>query len=56
MEASDVLLAKAREYEILAASCVERAPLDPESGRAAVEFVVVALVLREVAEALDEAA
>ncbi len=56
MDASERLLAKAREYELLAASYSERASFDPENGRAAVGFSLAALVLRELAEALDEAA
>jgi hypothetical protein len=56
MEASDRLLEKAHEYEVLAASYAERASFDPENKRAALGFTVAALVLREVAEALDEAA
>lgn len=56
MEASELLLKKAREYEILAASYSERASLDRENGRAAVGFTLAALVLRELAEVLDEAA
>jgi len=56
MEAAERLLAKAHEYEVLAASYEERSSFDPENGRVAVSFTVVALVLREVAEALDEAA
>jgi hypothetical protein len=56
MEASELLLKKAREYEILAASYAERASFDREEGRAAVGFTLAALVLRELAEVLDEAA
>jgi hypothetical protein len=56
MEATERLLEKAHEYEVLAASYSERASFDPETNRTALGFTVVALVLREVAEALDEAA
>ena len=56
MEATDLLLKKAREYELLAASYSERAAFDPENGRAAVGFTLAALVLRELAEIFDEAA
>jgi hypothetical protein len=49
---------KAREYEVLAASHTERAPLGAtgEHQAAATAFTVIAIVLREVAIALDEAA
>jgi len=58
VEASDRLNAKARDYEVLAASHVERAPLGrtDEHEAAATAFAVVAIALREVAAALDEAA
>jgi hypothetical protein len=56
VETSERLLEKAHEYEVLAASFAERAEFDPENKRTAVGFTVVAIVLREVAEALDEAA
>jgi hypothetical protein len=56
MEAAERLLAKAHEYEVLAASYEERSSFDAENGRAALGFTVVALVLREVADALEEAA
>jgi hypothetical protein len=56
MDASELLLKKASEYELLAASYSERASFDPENGRAAVGFTLAALVLRELAEVLDEAA
>ncbi len=51
MEASD-RLRKAGEYELLAASYSERAPFDPENGRAAVGFTLAALVLRELPRTL----
>ena len=58
MSASDALNAKAQDYEVLAASEVERAPLgDSEEHLAAANaFAAVAIALREVALALDEAA
>jgi hypothetical protein len=58
VEAADRLNEKAREYEVLAASHAERAPLGAagEHVAAATAFTVVAIVLREVAETLDEAA
>jgi len=56
MEAAERLLAKAHEYEVLAASYEERSSFDPENRQAAIGFTVVAIVLREVADALDQAA
>ena len=58
MDPADRLNQKAREYEVLAISHVERAPLGDvgEHVGAATAFVVVAMVLREVADALEEAA
>jgi len=58
VSAGDALNAKATDYEVLAASEIERAPLgDPEEHRAAATaFAAVAIALREVALALDEAA
>ena len=58
MEARDLLNEKARDYEVLAASHVERAPLGgtDEHVAAATAFMAVAIALREVALALDEAA
>ena len=58
MEASDRLNAKASDYEVLAASEVERAPLGDaeERAAAATAFAAVAIALREVADALIEAA
>lgn len=56
MDASDLLLEKARDYEILAASFAERASFSAENGASAVGFTVAAIVLREVAHALEEAA
>jgi hypothetical protein len=58
VSAGDALNAKAQDYEVLAASEIERAPLgDPdEHMAAATAFAAVAIALREVALALDEAA
>ena len=58
MEASDRLNAKARDYEVLAASEVERAPLGKtdEHVAATTAFAAVAIALREVADAFNEAA
>jgi len=57
MEAPDRLARKAREYEILAASLGERAPLlgrrRDEWEKAAVAFTLAAIVLRELAAALE---
>jgi hypothetical protein len=58
VEAVDLLNEKARKYEVLAASHMERAPLGATHDHVATAsaFTAVAIVLREVAEALDEAA
>lgn len=56
MEVVDLLLAKARDYEIRAASYSETATLCPGNGTAAAGFTLVAIALREVADALEEAA
>jgi hypothetical protein len=58
VDASDLLNEKARDYEVLAASEVERAPLGEteEHAAAATAYAAVAIALREVALALDEAA
>jgi len=61
MDAVDRLNEKAREYEVLAAWHAERAPIGAAGARgehsaSATAFVVVAIVLREVAGALEEAA
>jgi hypothetical protein len=59
MDATDRLIRTAQDYEVLAASHIERAPLgDEEEHRgAAAGFYIVAIALREVAHALlDEAA
>jgi hypothetical protein len=58
MDPADRLVRKAREYEILAASHAERAPPAVGDGaadsKAAIAFTLAAIVLREVADALDE--
>ena len=56
MDAAEHLIQKAREYEVLAASHAEQAPLAStrEDAEAATAFTVAALVLREVALALTE--
>ena len=58
MEPAERLTEKAREYELLAASHAERAPLGAAGGDAAsaTAFTVIAIVLREVADALEDAA
>ena len=58
MSAGETLNAKAQDYEVLAASEVERAPLGEtdEHMAAATAFAAVAIALREVALALGEAA
>jgi len=57
MDPTERLIRKAREYEILAASHAERAELSDvhgdESG-AAVAFVLAAIILREVAGAVED--
>jgi hypothetical protein len=56
MEASERLVGKARDYELLAESHAERAPLDDGHGghrAAAIAFSLAAIVLREVAAALE---
>jgi hypothetical protein len=56
VEAADLLLAKAREYELTAVSLADAASVSVENEPAAVAFTVAAIVLREVAHALEEAA
>lgn len=50
------LVRRADEYELRAVSCDERAEVIGDGGASAVGFTVVAIVLREVAEAFQEAA
>lgn len=54
MSPAEALREKAREYEVLAAWHDERASLSSESAGAAVGFFVAAIVMREVAAALEE--
>jgi hypothetical protein len=56
VNAAELLLAKAHEYELLAMSLADAASLSEENEPSAVGFTVAAIVLREVAQALDEAA
>jgi high-affinity Fe2+/Pb2+ permease len=59
VSAAELLEQKAREYELMAVSHAERGELDDakrEHGSSAIAFTVVAIVLREVAEALEVAA
>jgi hypothetical protein len=55
MNAPERLLGKAHDYEVLAASHQERAALDRQTEHvaAATAFTVAAIILREVAAALD---
>ena len=50
---AEALLSRAREYELLAAWHDERGPQSSESAVSAVGFLVVAIVLREVAPSFD---
>lgn len=56
MTGAERLLRKAYEYEVLAASHSERSALaaDGEQLAAATAFTVAAIIMREVAAALDE--
>ena len=54
MNPADALRARAAEYELLAAWHAERGPLCPASATSAVGFIVAAIVLREVALALED--
>lgn len=56
MEPAERLISKARDYEVLAESHAERAPLDRQTDHraAAIGFAVAAIILREVAAALDD--
>jgi hypothetical protein len=55
MSAVELLIGKAADYEVLAASHAERAALERggEHLAAATAYTVAAIVLREVASALD---
>ena len=54
MSPAEALRERAREYELLAAWHAERGPVSPASATSAVGCIVAAIVLREVALALDE--
>jgi hypothetical protein len=56
VDAADLLRAKAHEYELLALSLSDAASLSQDNERSAVGFTVAAIVLREVAQALEESA
>jgi hypothetical protein len=56
VDGAELLLAKAHEYELLALSLSDAASLSKENEPSAVGFTVAAIVLREVAHALDEVA
>jgi hypothetical protein len=55
---ADRLIRSARDYELLSASCAERAelPAGAVAGQreAAAAFILAAIILREVAAVLDE--
>ena len=54
MSVRDLLVERARDYELRVASCGERAELGEHGQRdAAVGFAAVAVALREVADVLD---
>ena len=54
MSPAEALLDRARDYELLAAWHADRGPVSAESATSAVGFILAAIVLREVAEALSE--
>ena len=58
MIAAERLIRRARDYELLAASCAERAELPAGAGaelrESVAAFILAAIVLREVAAALGE--
>jgi hypothetical protein len=56
VDAVELLLAKAYEYELLAVSLADAASLSDENEPSAIGFTVAAIVLREVAYALEDAA
>jgi hypothetical protein len=51
---AEALLSRARDYELLAAWHGERGAVSSDSATSAVGFLVVAIVLREVAASLDD--
>jgi hypothetical protein len=56
VDATELLLMKALEYELMAVSLADAAALADANGSAALGFTVVAIVLREVADAFEVAA
>jgi hypothetical protein len=56
VDATELLLAKALEYELMAVSLADASALSEANGPAALGFTVVAIVLREVADVFEEAA
>lgn len=56
MDATELLLARARDYELMAVAFADAAAISDENAPSAVGFTVAAIVLREVAHALEEAA
>ena len=54
MTLAEVLLSRARDYELLAVWHSERGPVSAESASSAVGFLVVAIALREVAASLED--
>jgi hypothetical protein len=56
VESVELLLEAAQEYELRAVSLGDASSLSEENAKSAFGFVVVAIALREVAQALDEAA
>lgn len=54
MTPAEALLGRARDYELLAAWHGERGSVSPECATSAVGFLVVAIVLREVAASLED--
>jgi hypothetical protein len=57
MIAADRLIRSARDYELLAASCAERAELPAGGGggqrESVAAFILAAIILREIALAID---
>jgi len=56
VEPVELLLEAAREYELRAVSLGDAAALSDENAKSAFGFILVAIALREVAQALNEAA
>ena len=55
-DAAELLAEKARDYDVLARWHEERGTDEPDSRRSAEAFAIAAIVLHEVANALEEAA